>query len=116
MNAQVSPSRIKAIVKGEIVIGRLTQRLAVDRFDHRQVIAHQLERCREDVVVAGAVHVAVAHAGLVELDEFVGILALKVGRQVLQITARALGVDVDRVQPGLFAYCQIDGKVELMRV
>lgn len=32
---------IEAIVEGEIIVARLTQRLAVDRFDHRQVIALQ---------------------------------------------------------------------------
>lgn len=40
-----------------------------------------------------------AHAGLVELGEFVDVLALKVGHQVLQVAARALGVDVGRILP-----------------
>ena len=73
--------------------------MRADLVDHHQlrfVVVEQLDqlrRCR---------HVAVAHAGLVELHKFVDVLFLGVGHQVLQIAAGALSVDVHRAQTGLF--------------
>ncbi|MNN95518.1 hypothetical protein D3C81_2143360 [compost metagenome] len=47
-------------------------------------------------------HVSVAYTDSVKLDEPVDVLLLGLGHQVLQFATGALGIDVDRLQPGLF--------------
>ncbi|MNP12204.1 hypothetical protein D3C76_1044290 [compost metagenome] len=68
----------------------------IDYHQLRFIVVEQFDQLRRRG------HVAVAHAGLIELHELIDVVFLRVVHQVLQIAAGALRVDIDRAQPGLF--------------